>query len=229
MPVNCPGGVVYVIKSGDTLYSISQRYNTTVTEIVQANPGINPNNLQIGQEICIPVPPSTTCPGGINYTIKAGDTLYSIATRYGVTVNDILRLNPGIDPNNLQIGQVICIPRVEPPPVPRPRCMILSPTDLFPNSKGALFIETELGSVVGIITNVPDPTVIPGGEVYKLWIKTPGSTQWNVTTMTEVFPDYWVGRVVPGIPLTGSDVLISAEAAANVTAPAGTGVATGTI
>ena len=52
----CPGGTIYTIRSGDTLSSIARRYNTTVTAIVDANPGIDEMNLQIGRKICIPDP-----------------------------------------------------------------------------------------------------------------------------------------------------------------------------
>ncbi|MFW6287429.1 MAG: DUF3794 and LysM peptidoglycan-binding domain-containing protein [bacterium] len=49
-----PSYVVYVVQAGDTLYKISRRYRTTVDALIQANPGINPNSLQIGQKICVP-------------------------------------------------------------------------------------------------------------------------------------------------------------------------------
>jgi LysM repeat protein len=120
---NCPcGSFAYVIKSGDTLYKLAITYNTTVEAIMKVNPGLNPNNLRVGQRICIPkstpVPPK--CPmGTFAYTIKSGDTLYKLAITYNTTVEAIMRVNPGIDPNNLQIGQVICIP--ESTPVP-PKC-----------------------------------------------------------------------------------------------------------
>ncbi|WFA08124.1 LysM peptidoglycan-binding domain-containing protein [Tissierella sp. Yu-01] len=119
-PTTCPtGSFAYTIRSGDTLFLLAQRFNTTVEAIMRINPGINPNNLQIGQVICIPgsvTPPPTTCPSGsFAYTIRSGDTLYLLAIRYNTTVEAIMRINPGIDPNNLQIGQVICIPETTPP------------------------------------------------------------------------------------------------------------------
>ena len=47
---------MYTIQAGDTLFALAQRYNTTVQAIINANPGIDPNRLVIGQRICIPVP-----------------------------------------------------------------------------------------------------------------------------------------------------------------------------
>jgi len=112
----CPGGFYYTIKAGDTLYNLALQFNVTVDAIIRANPGINPNNLQIGQVICIPAaaPPTPSCSGFL-YTIKAGDTLYKLAQQFNVTVSAIIAANPGIDPNRLQIGQVICIPAAAPP------------------------------------------------------------------------------------------------------------------
>ncbi|MBU5427876.1 LysM peptidoglycan-binding domain-containing protein [Tissierella pigra] len=191
----CPNGMPYTIKAGDTFYRIAQTYGITVDALMQANPGVNPDRLFIGQVICIPTsgptPPPTpgSCPTlrqgsrgadvvrlqqlllghgfnpgaidgifgpnthsavvafqrsrgltpdgivGINtwtalgvncsggptpghcpagtfaYTIRSGDTLYILAQRYRTTVDAIMRVNPGINPNNLQIGQVICIPQ----------------------------------------------------------------------------------------------------------------------
>lgn len=46
----------------------------------------------------------------IPYTIKPGDTLYKIAREYNTTVNAIINNNPDIDPNNLLVGSMICIP-----------------------------------------------------------------------------------------------------------------------
>ncbi|HEY8464155.1 MAG TPA: LysM peptidoglycan-binding domain-containing protein [Bacillota bacterium] len=120
MSMQCPAGTfAYVIRSGDNFYSLAQRYNTTVDAIIAANPGVNPNALQIGQTVCIPgmQPPPATCPSGsTTYVIRSGDTLFALAQRFNTTVNAILAINPGIDPNALRVGQRICIPGVQPPP-----------------------------------------------------------------------------------------------------------------
>ncbi|MCL6589249.1 MAG: LysM peptidoglycan-binding domain-containing protein [Firmicutes bacterium] len=116
-PVACPNGFIHTIMAGDTLFSLAARFGTTVDAILRANPGLDPNRLFTGQQICIPVPRPQPgrCPGGFFYTIAAGDTLFSLANRFGTTVDAILRANPGLDPNRLFIGQQICIP------VPRPQ------------------------------------------------------------------------------------------------------------
>jgi peptidoglycan endopeptidase LytF len=121
-PMQCPpGSFAYTIKAGDTLFSLAIQFNTTVNAILALNPGIDPNNLRVGQIICIPGAPPMQCPpGSFAYTIKAGDTLFSLAIQFNTTVNSILALNPGLDPNNLRVGQIICIPG--PTPTQPGRC-----------------------------------------------------------------------------------------------------------
>ena len=115
MSTKCPAGTIaYTIVAGDTIYSLAIKYHTSVQQILTANPGINPNLLQIGQVICIPSQkPTPPCTGTL-YTIKAGDTLYDIARRSNTTVNALIAANPGISPTALKIGQVICIPGTGP-------------------------------------------------------------------------------------------------------------------
>jgi len=124
-PTTCPAGTTpYTIRAGDTFYSIARRYNISLDALIAANPGVDPDRLFIGQVICLPgatPPPPSTCPIGTTpYTIKAGDTFYNLAARYNTTVEAIQRANPTVDPNRLQIGQVICIPGSTPPPPTNP-------------------------------------------------------------------------------------------------------------
>lgn len=106
-----PNSQTYTIRSGDTLYNLAQRFNTTVEAIRRANPGIDPNRLQIGMQICIPGS-GETCPSGSErYLIQGGDTFYILAVRLNTTIATLIELNPGVDPTRLQIGQPICVPR----------------------------------------------------------------------------------------------------------------------
>ncbi|MBM7856022.1 LysM repeat protein, partial [Desulfohalotomaculum tongense] len=97
----CPGGMLYTIKAGDTFYSIARRYDVSLDDLLAANPGIDPDNLRVGQVICIPgIKPEECPPGTFPYKIKAGDTYYKLAQKYNTTVEAIMNANPGVDPNN---------------------------------------------------------------------------------------------------------------------------------
>lgn len=104
----CPSGRYWRIKRGDTLFNIALRTATTVNKLLELNPTINPNNLRVDSLVCLP--PEQPCASGIFWEVAAGDTLYEIARTSITTVQRLLELNPNIDPNNLQIGQNICLP-----------------------------------------------------------------------------------------------------------------------
>lgn len=95
--------ITYTVQKGDSLYSIANKYNTTVNEIKSLN-NLTSNNLSIGQQLKIP----TNASGNITYTVQKGDNLYSIAKKYNTTVNEIKRKN-NLTSNNLSIGQQLII------------------------------------------------------------------------------------------------------------------------
>lgn len=95
----------YTVRAGDTLWLLANRYGTTVDAIKRLN-GLSSDILQIGQVLRIP---SEQPSGYFNYTVRAGDTLWLLANRYGTTVDAIRRLN-GLNSDNLQIGQALRIP-----------------------------------------------------------------------------------------------------------------------
>ena len=106
-PNNNPDVTEYVVRSGDTLWLLAQRYGTTVDAIKRLN-GLTSDNLSIGQALKIPAGAST---GGayFEYTVRSGDTLWLLAQRFGTTVDAIKSLN-GLSSNILNIGQVLRIP-----------------------------------------------------------------------------------------------------------------------
>ncbi|MBQ7141122.1 MAG: LysM peptidoglycan-binding domain-containing protein [Bacilli bacterium] len=103
------GYTEYTVVRGDSLYSIANRFNTTVNELINLN-NLTSNLLQIGQILRIPSQTESTpsTPNTTTYTVKPGDSLYSIANRYNTTVNNLKLLN-NLTNDILQIGQILII------------------------------------------------------------------------------------------------------------------------
>ncbi len=111
-PVTPPAtSAKYTVKAGDTLYSIARIYKVTVPALAKANNITNYNLISVGQVLKIPgkttPPPATT----VKYTVKSGDTLYSIARTYKTTVSKIAAANKIKNVNAIRVGQVLIIPR----------------------------------------------------------------------------------------------------------------------
>lgn len=106
---------LYVVKKGDSLWSIAQKFGITVEELKKANK-LTSTNLQVGQVLVIPSlsPPNNNY---ISYTVQAGDTLYQIATKYNTSVQSIIDFN-NLKSTVLTIGQVLKIPTNEEVPLP---------------------------------------------------------------------------------------------------------------
>lgn len=102
----------YIVRSGDSLWSIANRYNTTVDTIKRLN-GLTSNTLSIGQVLAIPNSIDTN--GEVSeagtYVVKNGDTLWNIANRFDTNINEIKRLN-NLSSDILNVGQVLKIPNV---------------------------------------------------------------------------------------------------------------------
>ena len=116
IPPGADAGVTeYVVRSGDSLWLIARRFNTTVDAIKRLN-GLTSDNLSIGQVLQIPV---TEPDGGsyFEYTVRSGDTLWLLAQRYQTTVDAIKDLN-GLSSNILNIGQILKIPSAGAAPLP---------------------------------------------------------------------------------------------------------------
>ena len=98
-------GDTYIVKKGDSLYSIARTYNTSVDKLKEIN-NLTSNALAIGQVLKLP---SSNASENVVYTVKKGDNLYSIAREYETTVDAIKKLN-NITSNTLSIGQKLLLP-----------------------------------------------------------------------------------------------------------------------
>ncbi len=96
----------YIVKSGDSLWSIARKYGISVDELKRIN-NLSSNMLSVGQKLLIK-DTSSSDDLGIYYTVKAGDTLYGIASANGLSVNELKSIN-NLTSNNLSIGQKLLI------------------------------------------------------------------------------------------------------------------------
>ncbi len=111
VPYVLPGkqeiGDAYVVQKGDTLYSLARKFNTTVNELISLN-NLTNTILSTGQVLKLPVNEE------VNeydlYTIVDGDSLYSIANKFNVSINDIIDYN-ALPTTILTVGETIKIPK----------------------------------------------------------------------------------------------------------------------
>lgn len=111
----CPNiySMPYIVRPGDTLNSIAQRFGTNLVGLIDLNPTLRLRTLMEGMTICVPrVPTRPPCINGAYYTIREGDSFYNMAQRYGIPLNLLLEANPDANPYDLKVGQEICIPGV---------------------------------------------------------------------------------------------------------------------
>lgn len=103
-PLPAPQYITYVIQSGDTLGSIAQRFDTTVSTLANLNGISNPDKIYAGNTIRVPEKSGTGSSGQVYYTVRTGDTLSEIAGKYNTTVNALVRLNGISDPDKIYAG-----------------------------------------------------------------------------------------------------------------------------
>lgn len=108
--------VLVTVRTGDTLWGIAQRYHTTVADLLKLNRLDNPNLIYTGEKIRVRVPlqdePGVTVD---TYTVKRGDTLTSIARRFGTTVESIVAMNEIQNPNLIYVGEKLRVRRMKTP------------------------------------------------------------------------------------------------------------------
>jgi len=129
-----PGLVV--VRWGDTLAGIAARNGTTIQALLRANSLPNANFIYAGQRLIIPAsgyaPVNLPFTGSV-YTVNAGDTLVTVAAKFGTTANEVMRANGLYNPNFIYIGQRLSIPGRSARPALQPS---IAPAPL-PASNGA--------------------------------------------------------------------------------------------
>lgn len=123
---------IYRVKQKDTFYGIAKQHGITSKQLGDANPKAIPTKLQIGQELIIPeVTPqkkvaqtstekrSETASSEVSHPIhrvKNGETFYSIAKEYKISIQDLTQANPSLKPEKLRVGMEVVIPKQQQAP-----------------------------------------------------------------------------------------------------------------
>ena len=122
-PTPAPGATEYTIAKGDTFGTLHKKFHVSVKALENANPGVDPTKLKIGQKINVPAAQTTTAatptgtaateaPGAAGehtYTVKSGDNLTKIAKEKGTTVKAIRAAN-NLKTDRITVGQKLKIP-----------------------------------------------------------------------------------------------------------------------
>ncbi len=103
------GTLYHTVQAGENLYRIAKRYGVTVEVIMAANGIADARSLKVGQVLLIPVEGGGTTGTGA-YVVQPGDTLYSIAKRFGTTVETLAALNDLAPPYTIKVGQSLVVP-----------------------------------------------------------------------------------------------------------------------
>ena len=112
--------VIHVVGRGETIYSISRRYQVNANDLMRANNITDPSTLQAGRRLIIPsqspqaVPaaaqPTASTQTLVDYRVVRGDTLYSIARNNGITLQNLLEINNFSSNHVIRVGDVIKVP-----------------------------------------------------------------------------------------------------------------------
>ena len=152
------GGATHTVVKGETLADIARKHlgsSKQWRKIVEANPGVSPENLKVGQKLILPTGSSSSSSAVVSpapatvdapaasgdYVVQPGDTPRTIASKLLGSKNKaqaIIDANPGINPSNLRVGQKLKIPgAAASTPAPKPAAVPVAPAPAFPASPSA--------------------------------------------------------------------------------------------
>lgn len=189
----------YTVQRGDTLYSISQKFNIPVNKLKEIN-NLNTNTILPGQILIIKE--TETPPQPTTYKVQKGDTLYSISQKFNTTVDEIKRLN-NITSNNIYINQELYIPTsTSSPSTPLP----IPPIDDDENEEYSEYIVQkgdslwkisrdynitvkeliELNNLATTTLQIGDKLLVPINKTEKIYTVQRGDTLWSIAKENNV-------------------------------------------
>lgn len=178
----------YIVKEGDTLYSIAKKYNISVDKIKELNK-LTSNNIYKGQILLL----KEKKENNNIYQVKKGDTLYSIAREYNTTVEELKRLN-NLTSNELYIGDEIIIPQKE-------KVQDNDMYDIYTVEKGDSLwkiakqynISTkdliELNNLDNLTLQINQQLLVPKVEKINTYVVEKGDTLWSIAKKNDISVD----------------------------------------
>ena len=158
-----PNTTPYIVRPGDSMFSIARQFGVSLDALIAANPQIpDPSQIRPGQIVCIPRQQVTCPPGTFSYTVQPGDTMFSIARRFNVPLDELIAANPQIpNPNLIFPGQIVCVPEFACPPN-------TFPYTVQPGDSMFSFAHCVCVSVYDLIAanpQIPNPNLIFPGQI----------------------------------------------------------------
>lgn len=206
-PPQQTGQITYYVQPGDTLFSISRRFGTTVPLIMQAN-NLTTESIYVGQRLLVPfgAPASPTIPlppFTCKYTVANRDTFFSIAYRYGIPVSALMQANNVYSPNvyygyyyrpMIFVGQQLNVPCNTPQPTPFPTYTVQTGDNLF---RLAIKYETSIYAIA-LVNGIPNPHIVYAGQ--NLIMPYPGTVKWPPVPTVTPTGTLLVATTGPGTP-----------------------------
>ncbi|NLM70265.1 MAG: LysM peptidoglycan-binding domain-containing protein [Firmicutes bacterium] len=249
VPASCPPGFQgrYTVQPGDSMFLIAQRFGVSLNALIAANPHIsNPNRIFPGDVLCVPgtqpQPPCrqpSSCPPGFQcrYTVQQGDSMFSIAQRFGVSLDALIAANPQItNPNQIFPCDVLCVPckkdRVDTP------CTALlnrSGTIISDAAGSALIrsLNTNERSISVLGVGIPDPSDLGVFNSYQCRVLFPDGSSFEFLLLPISLgpskPKTWAGTLTFGPGMWPSNTLIVVRPLNRDNGKTGPAVLTGTL
>mgnify|MGYP003508994627 FL=1 len=172
----------HVVQAGETLYSLSKKYNTTVAVLIELNPEIVNNTLSTGVNIKVPAVPgvgittNSVKGNAILYTVQKKETLYSLSKRYNTTVENLMLWN-NLEEPTIEDGALLIVGYESPNLLIKEPLTVDGPTPLIPDDEVPLVVPE---SKIQLVDSIPGSPAFPDDLAIKgiaTWVKSSGGEE----------------------------------------------------